>query len=127
MAERAQRHRAEEPQVLRYVQNHFIGAIDAEHAGAGMAYDGCVEVWFEDREAYEATMATPMLTLGRRARRPPVHDHGPVADLLEDVRREALAHRVQHPALDRGRGVEQGLERRWGDHERPYGSRRRGP
>ncbi len=45
--------------MLRYVQNHFIGAIDAEHAGAGMGYDGCVEVWFEDREAYERTMASP--------------------------------------------------------------------
>ena len=45
--------------MLRYVQNHFIGAIDAEHAGAGMGFDGCVEVWWQDREAYERTMASP--------------------------------------------------------------------
>jgi uncharacterized protein (TIGR02118 family) len=43
----------------RYVQNHFVGAIDAEHAEAGMGYDGCVEVWFDDLEAYERTMASP--------------------------------------------------------------------
>lgn len=43
----------------RYVQNHWIAPIDAEHAAGGMPYDGCVEVWFEDREAYEATMASP--------------------------------------------------------------------
>ena len=43
----------------RYVQNHFVEPIDSAHAGAGMAYDGCVEVWFEDREAYERTMASP--------------------------------------------------------------------
>jgi uncharacterized protein (TIGR02118 family) len=43
----------------RYVQNHFVSPIDAAHAEAGMGYDGCVEVWFEDREAYERTMASP--------------------------------------------------------------------
>ena len=51
--------------MLRYVQNHFVGAIDAGHAEAGMGYDGCVEVWFKDREAYEQTMASPS---GRRSR-----------------------------------------------------------
>ena len=45
--------------MLRYVQNHFVGAIDEAHAGAGPGYDGCVEVWFTDREAYEQTMASP--------------------------------------------------------------------
>ncbi len=45
--------------MLRYVQNHFVGAIDEAHAGAGLGYDGCVEVWFKDREAYEQTMASP--------------------------------------------------------------------
>ena len=50
--------------MLRYVQNRFIGAIDAE-AGAGLGHDGCVEVWFEDREAYERTMRAPS---GRRSR-----------------------------------------------------------
>ena len=45
--------------MLRYVQNHFVGAIDEAHAGAGPGYDGCVEVWFKDREAYEQTMASP--------------------------------------------------------------------
>ena len=43
----------------RYVQNHWIAPIDPEHAAGGMPYDGCVEVWFESREAYEATMASP--------------------------------------------------------------------
>ena len=43
----------------RYVQNHFVGPIDPAHAGAGMAYDGCVEVWFENRDAFERTMASP--------------------------------------------------------------------
>jgi uncharacterized protein (TIGR02118 family) len=43
----------------RYVQNHFVGAIDPEHAAAELAYDGCVEVWFEDREALEQTLASP--------------------------------------------------------------------
>jgi uncharacterized protein (TIGR02118 family) len=43
----------------RYVQNHFVGAIDAEHAESGMPFHGCVETWFEDQEAYERTMASP--------------------------------------------------------------------
>ncbi len=43
----------------RYVQNHFIAPIDPAHAQAGMPYDGCVEVWFDDIEAYERTMASP--------------------------------------------------------------------
>jgi len=43
----------------RYVQNHWTASVAAEHAEGGMPYDGCVEVWFEDREAYEATMASP--------------------------------------------------------------------
>jgi len=43
----------------RYVQNHWIAPIEAEHAAGGMPYDGCVEVWFEDREAYERTLASP--------------------------------------------------------------------
>jgi uncharacterized protein (TIGR02118 family) len=43
----------------RYVQNHFIGPIEAEHAARGIGFDGCVEVWFDDLEAYERTMASP--------------------------------------------------------------------
>jgi uncharacterized protein (TIGR02118 family) len=43
----------------RYVQNHFVAPIDSEHAEGGLEYDGCVEVWFEDGEAYERTMASP--------------------------------------------------------------------
>ena len=43
----------------RYVQNHFVGPIDPQRALGGLAFDGCVEVWFESREAYEATMASP--------------------------------------------------------------------
>ena len=42
----------------RYVQNHFVGAIDEEHAGAGMSFDGCVEVWWDDLAAYTRTMAS---------------------------------------------------------------------
>ena len=45
--------------MLRYVQNHWTAPIDPEHAVAGMPYQGCVEVWFEDLAAYEATMASP--------------------------------------------------------------------
>ncbi len=43
----------------RYVQNHWIAPIEAEHAAGGMPYQGCVEVWFEDKEAYRRTMASP--------------------------------------------------------------------
>jgi uncharacterized protein (TIGR02118 family) len=43
----------------RYVQNHWVAPIAEEHAAAGMPYDGCVEVWFEDQAAYEATLASP--------------------------------------------------------------------
>jgi uncharacterized protein (TIGR02118 family) len=43
----------------RYVQNHFLGPIDRDHAQGGMEYDGCVEVWFDDREALERTLASP--------------------------------------------------------------------
>ena len=43
----------------RYVQGHFVSMIDPDHAGAGMGFDGCVEVWWEDRAAYERTMASP--------------------------------------------------------------------
>jgi uncharacterized protein (TIGR02118 family) len=43
----------------RYVQNHWTGPIAAEHAEGGMPYDGCVEVWFDNMESYEATMASP--------------------------------------------------------------------
>jgi uncharacterized protein (TIGR02118 family) len=42
----------------RYVQNHFVAPIDPAHAEAGLGFDGCVEVWFEDEEAYERTMAS---------------------------------------------------------------------
>ena len=43
----------------RYVQNHWTAPIAAEHAGGGMPYQGCVEVWFDNMEDYEATMASP--------------------------------------------------------------------
>ena len=43
----------------RYVQNHWIAPIDPAHAAGGMPYDGCVEVWWEDEEAYRRTMASP--------------------------------------------------------------------
>ena len=43
----------------RYVQNHWIAPIEQEHAVGGMPYQGCVEVWLESMEAYEATMASP--------------------------------------------------------------------
>ncbi len=47
------------PGLKRYVQNHFIAPIDEEHAEAGMPYQGMVEVWFDDHEAYEKAMASP--------------------------------------------------------------------
>jgi uncharacterized protein (TIGR02118 family) len=43
----------------RYVQNHFIGPVAEEHAEGGIDFDGCVEVWFDDREAFERTLASP--------------------------------------------------------------------
>jgi uncharacterized protein (TIGR02118 family) len=43
----------------RYVQNHWMAPIAAEHAAGGMPYQGCVEVWFDNMEDYEATMASP--------------------------------------------------------------------
>ena len=43
----------------RYVQNHFIGVLAEEHAEGGLDVDGCVEVWFDDREAFERTVASP--------------------------------------------------------------------
>ena len=56
------------PGMKRYVQNHFVGAIDAEHAEAGMGFDGCVKVLFENREAYERTMASPAMEGARGGR-----------------------------------------------------------
>jgi uncharacterized protein (TIGR02118 family) len=43
----------------RYVQNHFAGPVGEEHALGGLGFDGCVEVWFEDRDAFERTVASP--------------------------------------------------------------------
>ena len=43
------------PGVKRYVQNHWI---EAPLAGE-LAFDGMVELWWENRAAYEATMASP--------------------------------------------------------------------
>jgi uncharacterized protein (TIGR02118 family) len=43
----------------RYVQNHFTGPVGEEHAEGGIDFDGCVEVWFDDREAFERTLASP--------------------------------------------------------------------
>jgi uncharacterized protein (TIGR02118 family) len=41
--------------VKRYIQNHWI---ESPLAGE-RAFDGSVDLWFESREAYEATMASP--------------------------------------------------------------------
>jgi uncharacterized protein (TIGR02118 family) len=43
----------------RYVQNHFQAPVGAEHAEGGLDFDGCVEVWFDDRESCERTMSSP--------------------------------------------------------------------
>jgi uncharacterized protein (TIGR02118 family) len=43
----------------RYVQNHWQAPIAAEHAEGGLEFQGCVEVWFDSMEDYEATMASP--------------------------------------------------------------------
>ena len=43
----------------RYVQNHWQAPVDAEHAEGGLDFQGCVEVWFDNMEDYEATMASP--------------------------------------------------------------------
>jgi uncharacterized protein (TIGR02118 family) len=42
----------------RYVQNHFKSPVDQEHAEGGLGFDGCVEVWFDDMEACERTLAS---------------------------------------------------------------------
>jgi uncharacterized protein (TIGR02118 family) len=47
------------PGLKRYVQNHFLGAIDEERAEGGMPFQGLVEVWFDDQAAYETAMASP--------------------------------------------------------------------
>jgi hypothetical protein len=39
--------------------NHWSAPIAAEHAEGGMPFQGCVEVWFDNMEDYEATMASP--------------------------------------------------------------------
>ena len=43
----------------RYVQNHWQAPVDSEHAEGGLEFQGCVEVWFDNMEDYEATMASP--------------------------------------------------------------------
>ncbi len=47
------------PGLKRYVQNHFLGAIDEARAEGGMPFHGLVEVWFDDQAAYEKAMASP--------------------------------------------------------------------
>jgi uncharacterized protein (TIGR02118 family) len=47
------------PGLKRYVQNHFLGAIDEARAEGGMPFQGLVEVWFDDQGAYEKAMASP--------------------------------------------------------------------
>ena len=39
----------------RYVQNHSMTAPD----GSPAPYDGFVEVWFDDQDAFESTMSSP--------------------------------------------------------------------
>jgi uncharacterized protein (TIGR02118 family) len=43
----------------RYVQNHWQEPIASDHAEGGLSFQGCVEVWFDSMEDYEATMASP--------------------------------------------------------------------
>ena len=43
------------PGLRKYVQNHSTTAPD----GSGAPYDGFVEVWFDDRKAFESAMGSP--------------------------------------------------------------------
>ena len=43
----------------RYVQNHFTGPIDPDRARGELTYQGVVEVWFEDQDAFDAAIASP--------------------------------------------------------------------
>ena len=43
----------------RYVQNHWQAPVGAARAEGGLVFQGCVEVWFDSMEDYEATVASP--------------------------------------------------------------------
>jgi uncharacterized protein (TIGR02118 family) len=43
------------PGIRRYVQNHWV----ATPPGAERTYDGSVDCWFDDRESFEAALASP--------------------------------------------------------------------
>lgn len=47
------------PGIKRYVQNHFLEPLDEDRAEGGMPFQGVVECWFEDQEAFDAAMASP--------------------------------------------------------------------
>jgi uncharacterized protein (TIGR02118 family) len=47
------------PGIKRYVQNHFLDALDEDRAEGGMPFQGLVEVWFDDQESYDRAMASP--------------------------------------------------------------------
>jgi uncharacterized protein (TIGR02118 family) len=47
------------PGIKRYVQNHFLDALDEDRAEGGMPFQGLVEVWFDDQESYDQAMASP--------------------------------------------------------------------
>ena len=49
------------PGMLRYVQSHWVSALDGETrlAAGEPFYDGHAEHWFADRESYERAMASP--------------------------------------------------------------------
>ena len=55
------------PGMLRYVQSHWVSALDpATHQPKGAPYfDGHAEHWFEDKEAYDAAMASPEWALAQ--------------------------------------------------------------
>lgn len=43
------------PGIRRYIQNHWVEPAP----GSARTYDGSVDCWFDSREAYEATLASP--------------------------------------------------------------------
>jgi uncharacterized protein (TIGR02118 family) len=43
------------PGIRRYIQNHWIQA----STGSEMTYDGSVDCWFDNREAFEKAWASP--------------------------------------------------------------------
>lgn len=47
------------PEMLRYTQNHVLGAVDTGGPNTNAPFDGFAEHWFADRESYLRTVNAP--------------------------------------------------------------------